>query len=142
VTSPRTSGKHAASSPPEERANDAFVRLVAGQSERGEPLFANAASFFDSRQGLGDSLRHALRGVPAPAAPAGAAAFDPAAIAQELRHGALDAMGASRHPRSSVAQPLWEHGLVPSSDGLRWCEPACTTTRDGPAYRGERRPMP
>jgi FAD-dependent halogenase len=116
-----------------ERANDAFVRLVAGLSDPDEPLFAGPAAFFDARQGFGTWFAEQLvagaeagstgaPAAPSPAAePGGLESFDP----EEFMRGfnkeivSLQLLAVMRGvPRRE--RPIREGGLVPTADGLRW----------------------
>ncbi|EYF00486.1 tryptophan 7-halogenase [Chondromyces apiculatus] len=121
----------------EERANDAFVRLVAGRSQMNEPAFQGLAEgFFSAREGFGAWFGELVSdqekgGGRPPVMPARAARdgreqeFEPGGFMQgftreisELQHLAM--FGADRAPEA----PLWSGGLVPSKDGLAWSEVA------------------
>jgi len=98
----------------EERANDAFVRLVAGTSETGEPLFRTATEFFDVRKGSGEAFRRAYEGA------AGPEADD---FFREMRQGIVEVMNQGTQRTRPQEQPLFPGGLIASSDGLSWMEP-------------------
>jgi halogenation protein CepH len=115
----------------EERANAAFVRLVAGLSASEEPLFAGPEQFFEARQGFGDWFSKNVlppeagsRSTPAAAPPAqasGPQAFDP----QEFMLGfnkeiASLQLLALRRGTAIREKPIRAGGLVPSADGMRW----------------------
>lgn len=110
----------------EERANDAFIRLVSGVSPTGEPLFSNAAEFFQAHAGIGEVFRNAYEGA---ANPLANTSFDttqnnPAAFMQDFRKGILGLLAQARSgTRKKVEAPIFDDGLVPSSDGLSWAEP-------------------
>ena len=111
-----------------ERANAAFVRLVAGLGAADEPLFAGPEEFFEARHNFGDwFLRNVLppeAGGPAlaaaPAPPRGGGTFDPGKFMlgfnQEIA--ALQLLAIRRG--AAPERPVRQGGLVPTSDGLRW----------------------
>ena len=107
----------------DERANDAFVRLVSGRSDRDEPLFDDApAQFFDNRRGFGEWLEANL--VEEQRSPTHALdpdRFDPdafmAGFTREVTQIQLQAHLGGRTPPDC---PLFEGGLIPSQDGLAW----------------------
>jgi halogenation protein CepH len=110
-----------------ERANAAFVRLVAGLSASDEPLFAE--QFFAARQGFGDwfaanVLPPEAGGRPAAAPPmpaSGSQTFDPKEFMLGFNKeiAALQLL-ALRRGSPVPERPLRAGGLVPSADGLRW----------------------
>lgn len=110
----------------EERANDAFVRLVSGVSPAGEPLFSNAAEFFQAHAGIGEVFRNAYEGA---ANPLTNTSFDsthnnPASFMDDFRKGIVGLLAQARSgTRKKAEVPLFDDGLVPSSDGLSWSEP-------------------
>lgn len=100
----------------EERGNDAFVRLVAGLSDRGEPLFSSASSWFDSRRGLGEAFRAVYEGASTPQADV---------FFRDLRKGIVETINQARlGDRIHSDQPISRDGLIASADGLAWREPA------------------
>jgi halogenation protein CepH len=111
-----------------ERANDAFVRLVAGLSELDEPLFAGPQEFFDARKGFGtwfaENLLPSEGGGNGQAAAAGQMdpeAFDPGEFMRGFNQEivSLQMLAVMRNvPRKE--RPIREGGLVPSQDGFRW----------------------
>jgi halogenation protein CepH len=117
----------------EEKANEAFIRLVAGVSDAAEPVFRQADDFFQARAGLGDWFRGMLTGglsnqvdgsVEPPArSPHLDRRFDPDRFMEgftaEVRQIQLQAMfGAERAREESMRTG----GLIPSADGLHWRE--------------------
>lgn len=119
-----------------ESANDAFVRLVAGLGSSGEPLYGSAREYFRARAGLGEVIQRtteAMQRVAMEPPPSidelsegislDEKLFHPRQLQQNLRHGSGDVLSLGVHgfPRRSDT-PLFEGGLVPSRDGLRWVE--------------------
>lgn len=115
-----------------ERANAAFVRLVAGLSASDEPLFAGPEEFFEARRGFGDWFaKHVLppeadckTAAPPPAQAPGPETFDP----EKFMHGfseeiaSLQLLAIQRGSSIPVIpeRPVRAGGLVPSTDGLHW----------------------
>lgn len=114
-----------------ERANAAFVRLVAGLGAEEEPMFAGPEQFFEARQGFGAWFaEHVLppeaggRPAGAPAMPepgSGPEAFDPSEFMLGFNKeiASLQVL-AVRRGMPVPERPIREGGLVPSADGLRW----------------------
>jgi halogenation protein CepH len=111
----------------DERANVAFVRLVAGLSALDEPVFGEGQEFFDSRIGFGEWFEGRIqRGTgsepkPRTILPDGGGKFDTdrfmEGFTSEIAQIQLQALiGKGR----SAEQPLFTSNLVPSSDGLHW----------------------
>ncbi|AKT41163.1 tryptophan halogenase [Chondromyces crocatus] len=117
----------------EERANEAFVRLIAGRSNLDEPVFQSVAKdFFTEREGFGawfGGLVTSMAKGDGGGLMVGEGATDatestgfaPENFMQgftreitELQHLAM--FGEDRGPET----PLWSGGLVPSRDGLAW----------------------
>jgi halogenation protein CepH len=114
----------------EERANDAFIRLVSGTSFTGEPLFSNAAEFFQAHVGVGDLFRKAYEQAANPIDDGNfdttqfdTAKFNPKDFIRDFRRGivTLIRQANSQGPRHEA--PLSDGGLVPSANGLSWVEP-------------------
>lgn len=121
----------------EERANEAFVRLIAGRSDVDEPVFyQQAEQFFSAREGFGawfgDLVKNqaetggaSLAPPRQNAAPSGHGGFDPGDFMQgftreisEIQHLAMF----GEHRLKEL--PIWSGGLIPSPDGLDWREAA------------------
>lgn len=107
----------------EEDAASAFVRLVAGLSERDEPIF-DGRLFHETVKGLGGFFE-SLGEKPSGAAPKPAGAgFDPdvfmAGFTKEITQLQLQARLGAKRPEEAA---LFEGGLVPTRDGLHWCKP-------------------
>jgi halogenation protein CepH len=113
----------------DEPANEAFVRLVAGLSQGGEPSFSSA-EYFEARAGLGTWLAdmmaksHLAEGArrPEQSVPQfDKTKFDPALFMQgftsEITQLQLLAMYGKDRPTD---EPVVPNGLVPSTDGLHW----------------------
>ena len=108
----------------EERSNEAFVQLVGGVSGH-DPVYHHAEDYLDAREHLGEALQRLSegRGETIGELPFDRARLDPGQFLKDfLSEGTqLQTLARlrARRPRES---PLFEHGLVPSADGLRWCE--------------------
>lgn len=109
----------------EERGNEAFIRLLAGQASA-DPAISVAQDFFDTRQGSGAALEHIMN----PTEGAGpldtnvAGAKQVSSLLPELDREAqglqmLAMFGGDRPPE----QPFRPGGLITSSDGMYWLEP-------------------
>lgn len=119
----------------EERANEAFVRLIAGVSSADEPLFSSE-DYFKVRVGLGDWFqghlgRTAENAIPAERQPEfDKAQFDPAKFMQgftsEIVQLQMQALFKEQRPQD---QPLLDQGLVPSRDGFHWERPVAAAPR-------------
>jgi FAD-dependent halogenase len=109
----------------EERANDAFVRLVAGLSSMDEPLFSGA-SFFEAREGFGEWFQETI--------PVGDGTLAPGKP-RELRNGEFDARKFMDGFTDEIARvqlqatfgedrpaelPQTARRLVPTADGFHW----------------------
>ncbi|HEX3757322.1 MAG TPA: tryptophan 7-halogenase [Kofleriaceae bacterium] len=115
----------------EEKANDAFIRLVAGASCADEPIFDAAAEFFRSRQGmgpwfegmLGHELAMQVDGLPEVKPPPVALDGGPSpeqfmeGFTAEVRQIQMQAMYGGRRARESSIRA---RGLIPSQDGFAW----------------------
>jgi hypothetical protein len=99
----------------EERSNDAFIRLVAGTSETGEPLFRTASEYFDSRVGAGESFRQAYEGAADP---------DGESFLRDFHQGITEVMNHGRTIIPKVAGAHSSGNLVVANDGLSWFNPA------------------
>jgi halogenation protein CepH len=105
----------------EERGNEAFIRLVAGVAGSGEKLYASAAEYLRAREGISQCL------FPEPEGGAfGSTGNEERAkfmgnFTTEIAQVQLQAImrNTPRHER-----PLFDGGLVPSSDGFHWAEPS------------------
>jgi FAD-dependent halogenase len=114
----------------EEKANDAFIHLVSGTSFTGEPLFSNAADFFHAHVGVGDLFRTAYQDAANPIDDGGfdvagfdTAKFNPKTFLRDFRKGIVSLIRqANAGPRPREA-PVFDGGLVASSNGLSWAEP-------------------
>lgn len=119
----------------EEGAREAFVRLVAGLSDTGEPLFQSAGEFAASAQKQGEVLQ------------ALSDAEKTGELSEELREeskrrGAIffrervqlwDAKSKMNNPAATPTEaPLFDGGLVPSTDGLHWWASAKSATAAEP----------
>jgi halogenation protein CepH len=116
-----------------EKANDAFIRLVAGASCADEPLFNGADDFFRSRQGMGDWFDGMLGNELAAQVdanreqPVRRAALEAGPSASEFMEGfnaevrqiQMQAMFGSQRARESAVRA---RGLIPSRDGFGWRE--------------------
>lgn len=99
----------------EDKANEAFIRLVAGIGASREPLFENSTDFFDVMGTIGDSFKSASS-IPGE--------FDQTKLdrdfmvgfTKEINHIQLQAMT----KRRLTETPFWDKGLVPTADGLHW----------------------
>lgn len=112
----------------EEKSNEAFIRLVAGLSTTGEPIYASAEEFFKDREGVGDlfaSMTERKQPDPSVLNRFSRGNFDPAKFMagfhQEIIQVQMQAMLGEKRPKDS---PLFSHGLVPSADGFHWVEAA------------------
>ncbi len=110
----------------QEAANEAFIRLVAGISTSGEPLYSNAKEFFQARAGIGNLLFAPTESKPLDPATLSESSqkkFDPVEFFQgftkEIAQVQLQALYGNRRRFES---PYVEHGLIPSQDGFHWIE--------------------
>lgn len=105
----------------EERANEAFVRLVAGMAsaspDQGDQV---GASFFDARAGLGEVLQRTTEGDLNPAA---GTSTETQSFLKGLRAGVLELMTDAAGPHATAPRPRFDNGLTPSSNGRRWARP-------------------
>jgi FAD-dependent halogenase len=115
----------------EERANDSFIRLVSGTSLTGEPLFSNAAEFFQAHIGVGDLFRTAYEEAANPIdesnfdiARFDKTKFDPKIFIRDFRRGIVSLIRQANNQTRRRELPVLDGGLVPSANGLSWCEPA------------------
>lgn len=108
----------------EEKANEAFIRLVGGVSSSGEPLYGSADEFFAAREGIGGVFQRATGGQQASddGPRVDRSKFDPSAFMGDLMHEVIQVQAQAQGKRF-VRAPLFEGGLVPSEDGFYWCLP-------------------
>jgi halogenation protein CepH len=112
-----------------EKANEAFIRLVAGVGSSGEPMWGDSERFFRAMSSIGDSFRRAS---------------DQQQEGREFDQSKLDKVfmeGFNREIAQIQAQaltgtvirasPLWEGGLVPTADGLHWRVPPEVSAASG-----------
>lgn len=107
----------------EERANEAFVRLIAGVSSSDEPLFSSS-EYFQARIGLGDWFQSVIpeTAMSADKVPEfDKAKFDPAeflkGFTSEIVQIQTQALyGSDRDTEAPIARG----GLIPSTDGFHW----------------------
>jgi halogenation protein CepH len=105
----------------EEPGNEAFIRLVAGLGTSGEQLFGNGEELLDTTRSVANSFERAQ------------------GLDGDFDHGMLDTEFMSKLTQEAVqlqmhastgqvgiggSTPLWNGGLIPSADGLRWREAA------------------
>jgi FAD-dependent halogenase len=107
----------------EERANEAFVRLIAGVSSNEEPVFSSS-EYFKVRVGLGDWFQEIMSNqtIKADKAPEfDKSKFDPAqfmkGFAAEISQLQIQALFGDQRPAET---PMVPGGLVPSRDGFHW----------------------
>jgi len=111
----------------EEKANDAFIRLVAGVGSTSEPLYARTEDFFREREGVGDTFQEW----------SGRGSMDdlfqtsenkkvgPASILNEIKREVLQIEAqAILGKRRAKEYPLFVGGLIPSKDGFHWSRPS------------------
>jgi FAD-dependent halogenase len=115
----------------EERANDAFIRLVSGASFSGEPLFSNAAEFFQAHVGVGELFRTAYEEAENPIddrnfdiSKFDITKFNPKDFIRDFRRGIVSLIRQANTGTHRHEAPVFDGGLVPSLDGLSWMEPA------------------
>jgi halogenation protein CepH len=108
----------------EERGNEAFIRLLAGQAAA-DPAISIAQDFFDSRQGSGAALEHIMNPTEGagPLDTSAAGAKQISSLLPELDREAqglqmLATFGGDR----PAEKPFRPGGLVTSSDGMHWQE--------------------
>ncbi|HEV3037014.1 MAG TPA: tryptophan 7-halogenase [Candidatus Angelobacter sp.] len=114
----------------EERANDAFIRLVSGTSFTGEPLFSDAADFFQAHAGVGDLFRKAYEEAKNPIDDGNfdtsrfdTAKFNPKEFIRDFRRGIVTLIRQANNQAPRHEMPVSDGGLVPSANGLSWVEP-------------------
>ena len=107
----------------EERANEAFVRLVAGVSSSDEPAF-NSSEYFQARIGLGDWFETVVSDRPMPSDKAPSfdkTKFDPdqfmKGFTSEIVQIQTQALYGSER---DLEMPVAPGGLIPSVDGFHW----------------------
>lgn len=106
----------------EERANEAFVRLVAGMASANvEHSESVGASFFDARAGLGQLLQRTTEGDLNPGA---GMSTETQSFLKTLRAGVLELMTDAAGPHAVAARPRFDGGLIPSASGRRWAMPS------------------
>ncbi|WP_437630408.1 tryptophan 7-halogenase [Sorangium sp. So ce854] len=109
----------------EERGNEAFIRLLAGQASA-DPAINVAQDFFDSRQGSGAALEQVMNPTPgADTAMSTVGAKNITGLLPELDREAqglqmLATFGGDR----PAEKPFRPGGLITSQDGMYWQEPA------------------
>jgi halogenation protein CepH len=104
----------------EERANDAFVALVAGLSAS-DPSLGTGNEFFRKREGIGDIFQAAVSGEDTSAQNQ---TFDIDAVFGSIFLESDQLQKLVRQGHLQAAQPMFDNGLVPSIDGLKWVTPA------------------
>lgn len=114
----------------EERANDAFIRLVSGTSFTGEPLFSNAAEFFHAHVGVGELFRKVYEGAANPIDDGSfdttgfdITKFNPKDFIRDFRKGIVSLIRQANNRAPRHDEPVLDGGLIPSADGLSWVEP-------------------
>jgi FAD-dependent halogenase len=114
----------------EERANEAFVRLVAGVSTSGEQLYSSSEEFFQSREGIGEGLfewyaeRDRRLVVPSP----DAKKFNTGTFLDGLTKESVQIQVQARARGSQALEgPILPGGLVTSTDGFHWREPSLSS---------------
>lgn len=113
----------------EERANEAFVRLVAGLSTSGEPVYSSAEEYFQVRGDLGELFRadNQLYLNSPHLDSSGPGKTNNNQLMNEVLSGAVQVQSlARRGARRAAETPMFSGGLVASPDGLRWQETAGT----------------
>jgi halogenation protein CepH len=114
----------------EEKANDAFIRLVAGVGSTGEPLYGRAEDFFTEREGVGDMFQQwSGKGTMDDLFQTSENnKIDPNSILGELKREVLQMeTQAILGERRAKELPLFEGGLIPSKDGFHWSRPYGST---------------
>jgi len=112
-----------------EKANEAFVRLVAGLSQEDEPLFNGGDGYFEAREGIGQWFQGMVAregegaDEPAEVPSFDKSLFDPdqfmMGFTSEIAQLQLQALYGKNRPSES---PLFAGGLVPTPDGMHWRE--------------------
>lgn len=108
----------------EERANEAFIRLVGGVSSSGEPLYGCAEQFFESGKGIGSVFQQAVGTVKSgfDGAQNGRSQAGSSPFIGELMHEVFQVQ-AQAQKKACLQTPLFENGLMPSADGFHWTVP-------------------
>jgi halogenation protein CepH len=112
----------------EERSNRPFVRLIAGVSAEGEPLFGEGDAFFGSRDAVASwfEVNISQKKITADEGAAGktrpaTSFFDPGGFMQrfvgESNQIQLQAQFGDRRPKEA---PVFPGGLIPTPDGFGW----------------------
>jgi len=110
----------------EETARESFVRLVAGLSNRDEPLFDDADKFIASAKDRGKFLEDLSDSVATGGEMPGALREEAARFGQVFFRERKQLWNVAQKQERGEAlvdpaeRPIWEHGLVPTSDGLHW----------------------
>ena len=114
----------------EERANDAFIHLVSGTSFTGEPLFSNAAEFFQAHVGVGELFRNAYEEAANPIDERNfdttrfdITKFNPKDFIRDFRKGIVGLIRQANPEARRHEAPIFDGGLVSSANGLSWTEP-------------------
>jgi len=111
----------------EEKANDAFIRLVAGVGSSGEPLYARAEDFFTGREGVGAMFQDwsGREDMDNPFHVSADRKIGPTSILSEIKREAvqIEAQAILGEQRAKE-RPLFEGGLIPSKDGFHWNRPS------------------
>jgi halogenation protein CepH len=112
----------------EEQTNEAFIRLVGGVSTSGEPLYSSAEEYFGARDGIGEWFASYAKDAamdPDLSEKFKQKGFDPKKFMEgftdEIAQVQIQAMVGGREMTQS---PLFNRGLIPSSDGLHWAQKA------------------
>jgi halogenation protein CepH len=105
----------------EERAYEAFVRLVAGMSSSNELSTPMGADYFDARKGIGEMFLdpaglYDLRANGDDSRRAQGTKLQQALTREIVQMHSQAALGAARPPE----MPSFPGGLIPSADGFRW----------------------
>jgi len=92
-----------------EKANEAFVRLVAGVAGSGEPIYSNARAFFEHNRNFQRTFSRDSTGIET-----GRFIDEVMSAGNRLQYAA--ASGGQRESE----EPVFPNGLVASADGLEW----------------------
>jgi halogenation protein CepH len=94
----------------EEQGNDAFIRLVGGWGTTAEPLYAKADEFFAEREGIGEMFQKWVNKESVQTS-----------FLKDLQTEVIQVQNqALIGQRRQKEAPLFEGGLVPSTDGFHW----------------------
>ena len=108
-----------------EVGNEAFIRLVAGVGGSGEPLFASNEEYLKQRANLSHQLFQPMRSTPGDTRSATSQNEQGRRFWSELVTELTQVQSQALLGDKRAAElPLFKDGLVPSRDGLHWCEPS------------------